>query len=114
MKVMLMTQEVVRNLPPLYSQEGKDPAAVRVAVKFFTPDAQCTWYVTEGERDGGDWRFFGLCDLGQGFPELGYVQLSELQSVRGQLGLPVERDRHYTGTLAEAMAECHYHELQAA
>ena len=27
-----------------------------------------------------------------GCPELGYVSLSELESVRGRLGLPVERD----------------------
>jgi Protein of unknown function (DUF2958) len=36
---------------------------------------------------------FGLCDLGAGFPELGYVSPPELASLRGQLGLPVERDR---------------------
>ena len=31
---------------------------------------------------------FGLCDLG--FPELGYVSLSEMQGVRGPFGLGVE------------------------
>jgi hypothetical protein len=36
-----------------------------------------------------------LCDLGLGFPELGYVSLRELQSVRGGLGLTVERDLHF-------------------
>jgi hypothetical protein len=61
------------------------------AVKLFTPDAQCTWLLTELE--GGV--AFGLCDLGLGEPELGYVSLIELQSVRGKLGLPVERDRHF-------------------
>lgn len=30
-----------------------------------------------------------------GEPELGYVSLVELASVRGKLGLPVERDRHF-------------------
>jgi hypothetical protein len=30
-----------------------------------------------------------------GEPELGYVSLVELQSVRGKLGLPIERDRHF-------------------
>jgi hypothetical protein len=43
--------------------------------------------------DGG--LAFGLCDLGMGCPELGYVSVMELQSVRGKLGLPVERDRHF-------------------
>jgi hypothetical protein len=61
-------------------------------VKLFTPDAQCTWLLTELDSDG---LAFGLCDLGMGEPELGYVSLIELSSVRGKLGLPVERDLHF-------------------
>jgi len=38
---------------------------------------------------------FGLCDLGLGCPELGYVSLLELRTVRGKLGLPIERDLHF-------------------
>ena len=60
-------------------------------VKLFTPDAGCTWLISEIDPDDHD-RLFGLCDLGMGCPELGYVSLSELESVRGRLGLPVERD----------------------
>jgi len=30
-----------------------------------------------------------------GCPELGSVRISELESVRGRVGLPVERDRHF-------------------
>lgn len=62
-------------------------------VKVFTPDAQCTWLLTELDPDGG--LAFGLCDLGMGEPELGYVSLAELTAVRGSLGLPVERDLHF-------------------
>lgn len=40
-------------------------------------------------------RLFGLCDLGMGCPELGYAMLSEIEDVRGKLGLPVERDLHF-------------------
>ncbi len=38
---------------------------------------------------------FGLADLGLGMPELGWTSLSDLASVRGRLGLPVERDLHF-------------------
>jgi Protein of unknown function (DUF2958) len=38
---------------------------------------------------------FGLCDLGLGCPELGWLSLAELATVRGQLGLPVERDLYF-------------------
>jgi hypothetical protein len=62
-------------------------------VKLFTLDAQCTWLLTE--IDEGSDLAFGLCDLGMGCPELGYVSLTELRTVRGKLGLPIERDLHF-------------------
>jgi hypothetical protein len=49
--------------------ENFDPPPV---VKLFTPDADATWLLTEIDTDDHD-HAFGLCDLGQGFPELGYV-----------------------------------------
>ena len=62
--------------------------------QFFTPDASCTWLISELDPDDPDIAF-GLCDLGMGFPELGSVRISELERVRGKLGLPVERDRYF-------------------
>jgi hypothetical protein len=67
-----------------------DPPPV---VKLFTPDAGATWLLSELDDDG---IAFGLCDLGQGYPELGYVCVAELEAVRGRLGLLVERDLHFT------------------
>ena len=68
-----------------------NPAPV---VKLFTPDAGATWLLTEIDPDDQD-HAFGLCDLGLGAPELGWVSLQELATVRGRLGLPVERDLHF-------------------
>lgn len=62
-------------------------------VKFFTPAGNATWLITEIADDGDT--MFGLCDLGMGSPELGYVSLRELSSIRDRLGLPVERDMHF-------------------
>lgn len=72
------------------------------AVKLFTPDAQATWLLTELDPRDPDIAF-GLCDLGQGCPELGSVSLSEIRSARGPRGLRVERDLHFEarGTLSE-------------
>jgi hypothetical protein len=66
-------------------------------VKLFTPDGGATWLLTELDPEDPDIAF-GLCDLGMGFPELGSVSIAELEAVRGRLGLPVERDRHFTAT----------------
>jgi hypothetical protein len=64
------------------------------AVKIFTPDGAATWLLSEVDPDDPD-RLFGLCDLGLGSPELGYVSLAELIALRGPLGLPLERDAHF-------------------
>jgi hypothetical protein len=69
-------------------------------VKYFDPCGAATWIITElmpaeGEGVAPD-ILFGLCDLGMGCPELGYVSLAELQSVTGRLGLGIERDLYFT------------------
>jgi len=84
----LLTKEILKRLPKLYSQEKvKDPI---VHVKFFHPLSNYTWYGLE--FDGKD-TFFGFVvgdDAG-----LGYFSLSELASFRVR-GLGVERDMYFT------------------
>ena len=38
---------------------------------------------------------FALADIGLGSPELDYVDLRELATVRGKLALPIERDLYF-------------------
>jgi len=66
----------------------------RPFIKLFTPDAGATWLLTEADPEDPD-RLFGLCDLGLGEPELGYVSFAEIRLVRGRLRLPVERDLYF-------------------
>lgn len=75
-------------------QDDFDPHPV---VKLFTPDAGATWLLTEIDPEDPTIAF-GLCDLGLGSPELGSVSLSEIASIHGPLGLPVERDLHFQAT----------------
>lgn len=79
---------LVQNGESYARDPGFDPHPV---VKLFTPDAAATWLIVSAEPDDPD-ILFGLCDLGAGFPELGSVLLSEIEEVRGRLGLRVERD----------------------
>jgi hypothetical protein len=91
----LLTKEIREKLPPLYAQDGKGGEAVAY-LKLFTPDSNWTWLITEGspvlDEEGNevDFRFFSLVE-GQ-CKEFGYVMLSELESVDGPMGLPIERD----------------------
>jgi len=73
---------------------GGDQFDPQPVIKLFTPDAQATWLLTEIDPDDED-RAFGLCDLGLGMPEIGWVSLSELAKLRGPMGLPVERDEWF-------------------
>jgi len=57
-------------------------------VKLFNPRGAATWLLTECDEDG---IAFGLCDLGIGFPELGYVSVVELMDIGY-----IERDLHFT------------------
>ena len=88
-------------MPELYANEEVGLAA-QALVKFFTPDSNWTWYASEFN---GDDIFFGLVI---GFEaEFGYFSLSELESVRGPLGLPIERDLHFDPKSLEELRK-HY------
>ena len=95
----LLTQEIRRRLPPLYSQEKLGGKAM-VHVKFFTPDSSWTFWATE--FDPKDGLFFGLVEGHE--RELGYFSLAEMQKVRGPLGLPVERDLYFKPKTLEEIA----------
>lgn len=77
-----------------FQEDGKVEPDFLPVVKLFTPDASCTWLLTEIDPDEPDIAF-GLCDVGFGCPEVGSVSLSEIEALRGKLGLPVERDLHF-------------------
>jgi len=75
---------------------GANPDADhKPVVKLFVPWGAATWLVTELDPTDPDIAF-GLADLGFGSPELGSFPLSELASIRGPLGLKIERDMHFT------------------
>ncbi|MGB3627284.1 MAG: DUF2958 domain-containing protein [Henriciella sp.] len=98
MKLLTTTirEQLLRNgrIQAALAEEGRTDADFLPVVKLFTPDANCTWLLSELDPEDPDIAF-GLCDLGMGCPELGSVRISELESVRGAFGLPVERDLHF-------------------
>jgi len=61
----LLTEDLIRRLPSLYSQEDLGEDAI-VHVHFLNPLGVGDWWITEGSREGDDFIMFGLCDLGVG------------------------------------------------
>lgn len=87
----LMTKELEKKFEkyPLYSQDGLLEES-KVIVKYFNPCGAGTWLITEGEKQDGEWIFYGYCHITEW--EWGYVSLAELESVRLPFGLTIERE----------------------
>jgi hypothetical protein len=86
----LLTAAQIRQLPPLYSQDGKGEEAI-AQVKLFTPWTSWTWYASEYDPETR--RCFGIAVGPE--RELGYFDLNELEAIRGPGGLRIERDRFW-------------------
>jgi hypothetical protein len=105
----LLPYAIRENLPILGSQQSRGGKA-KVLAKCFTPDGTRAWYITEGSArrnpDGVavNYLLFGLIE---GQPrKLDYFWLSELETIRGPTGLPVERDSYWQPkTLEEIVPE---------
>lgn len=65
-------------------------------IKLFSIASSATWLLSE-LNPFEPTIAYGLCDLGMGFPELGYVSLEELESIQHpSLPIPlIVRDEHF-------------------
>lgn len=82
----LLTKEILKKLPKLHEGNGV------AQVKFFTPWGGWTWFATE--YDPEERVFYGFVEGLDS--EWGYFSLDELESIRGPLGLGIERDMWFT------------------
>jgi len=81
--------------PKLYTQEDKGDEAM-VHVKLFDPCGSWTWFITEFSEtapDGYKNLAFGLVNGDDA--ELGYIDLGELSTVKGRMGIGIEIDMHF-------------------
>ena len=89
----LVPQTLLSDIPDLYETEGQLDPILRI--KLFTPDSCFTWYVIELSKSDMNTCFGYVVGLDN---ELGYFQISELESVHGPLGLAIERDLSFKPT----------------
>ena len=95
----LLTKEISTKLiqqDRATSASGGDDLGHKPVCKFFVPWGAGTWLISELDPETNT--AFGLCDLGMGSPELGYVSLDEIASIQGPAGLRIERDRHWVAS----------------
>ena len=102
----LLTKKLRQTLPPLYSQENAEDATVHA--KYFTSSSNWTWFVTEGTQQEDGFLCFGyVIGLEE---EWGYFLMSELEAVRGPMGLPIERDLYFRPGLFSEVIKRYRHE----
>lgn len=95
----LITSEIKKQLLQNgeFARKGGDnsmaAAKLQPALKLFHAMAECCWLITEMNPDDHD-ELFGLCDCGLGYPELGYVHISELETIK-VMGMGIERDMYW-------------------
>lgn len=106
----LFTDEQYKQLLSNGAPENRDRNHKPV-VHLCIPGTACEWLLSEIDPEEPDIAF-GLCDIGFGFPELGYVSLGEIKSVRAPLwGTTVYANPLFTGkypmsVYANAAREC--------
>ena len=89
--MQLMTKEIERKARAQYPK-GSDLENQKVVAKFFDPCGSWTWYLMNQDPEDPDY----LWGIVRGFEvEIGSFSLSELQSVKGPLGIGIERDRWF-------------------
>lgn len=86
----LIPKELQEVIPKLYETEDQEDPIIHV--KLFMPDANWTWFITELSMDEDTCFGYVVSPFGS---ELGYISLREIKSVRGALGLSVERDEQF-------------------
>ena len=98
----LIPNDLITAIPNLYTTEDEEDPICHI--KLFTPDASWTWYINELSIDDNDTCFGYVVGLES---ELGYFSLSEIETVRGHLGLPVERDLGFEPTKLSEVKKKH-------
>ena len=92
----LFTKEIEKKLQEQY-QYGNDLEKQIVTAKIFDPMSQWTWYLLNQDPEDPDY----LWAIVRGFEvEIGSVSKRELETYRGKLGLPLERDLYFRPRLA--------------
>ena len=87
----LIPKELLNQIPKLYETEDEiDPIAY---VKVFIDS--WTWYITEFSIDKNICFGYVISPFGA---ELGYFSLEEIKSIKGTLGIGVEKDLEFKPT----------------
>lgn len=79
----IIPSALLQTLQDNYRRSTRNDGNEEPVVHLYLPGTGCQWLLTEVDLDLDI--AFGLCDLGMGFPEMGYVSLHEILESTGML-----------------------------
>ncbi|MFQ5472046.1 MAG: DUF2958 domain-containing protein [Dehalococcoidia bacterium] len=91
-RLELVTKEIAKRLPALYANEALSAEEVKVPLKIFDPCGRHAWYATEYDPEGKLAFGYVVGGFGPDCDELGYFSITEIENVKGPLGIGMERD----------------------
>jgi hypothetical protein len=106
----LITKELIERFKKQGDTSEKRAPDITVIAKFFCPWGSATWFATD--YDAKDNVCFGFVQLGGSFEdcaELGYFSIEELESLRGPMGLKIERDLYWKERTLKEVMDCKGH-----
>ena len=98
----LITAAIRKKLEANYAKTCETGESGNVVLKLFGGSGM-TWLITEIEPNNDT--LWGLADIGMGCCEFGTISLSELESLKFQFGLGVERDMHFSEGSVESFKD---------
>tara|TARA_B100000287_G_C20600456_1_gene767847 strand:+ start:274 stop:585 length:312 start_codon:yes stop_codon:yes gene_type:complete len=91
MPMKLLTKEIIKKTPKLYSTENIKPDEKMITAKFFNPLGHEKWFLMELSEDNDI--AYGLCVVFE--KELGIFSINELKEIKLPFGLKIERDLYF-------------------
>ncbi|WP_414041272.1 zincin-like metallopeptidase domain-containing protein [Acidithiobacillus sp. M4-SHS-6] len=107
---MQRLETIIQQMPETYETDGKPDQEKPVSLRYFGP-GNSQWFIIEKDKgdpanhDMSQKQAFGLADLGQGEPELGYINIEEITRHGAEL------DYHFERTNLLEIKQQHYPEM---
>ncbi len=89
--MQLMTKTIQRTIPFLYGTENVPLEDKMLRAKLFCPWNNAKWFITEFDPKTKECFGFIMGSVN----EWGYFSLTELEKIKGQWGMQIERDYHF-------------------
>jgi hypothetical protein len=98
---MIEIADLVKDMPKTYETDNLDSKDVKASLHYFHGNADI--YIIERDSEDEQLQAYGYSDLGHGYPEFGYINLTDITGPKS----PMELDLHFKPTPINEIKEKH-------